>query len=240
MFFLKKFLSTFLLPPGLFVLALLLISFFERKKRLTYYTSVSLALLIYMLSIEPVKDTLLTPLESKYPVPEKFQADAIVVLGGGSYSTGILKEDSMKRLLTALILHKRTGLPIVISGGAENLPDAEIMKSLLVELGVDRRDIITEVRSRDTEENASYVREICQQRNYKSVVLVTSAYHLPRAVFLFKKEGLSVIPYPTDFKRDLRYNLYSLLPKMSVLNDSVKALREYLALLSLRLPEWLP
>ncbi|ADO44510.1 protein of unknown function DUF218 [Hydrogenobacter thermophilus TK-6] len=240
MFFLKKFLSALLLPPGLFVLALLLISFFERKKRLTYYTSVSLALLIYMLSIEPVKDTLLTPLESKYSVPEKFQADAIVVLGGGSYSTGILKEDSMKRLLTALILHKRTGLPIVLSGGAENLPDAEIMKSLLVELGVDKRDIITEVRSRDTEENASYVREICQQRNYKSVVLVTSAYHLPRAVFLFKKEGLSVIPYPTDFKRDLRYNLYSLLPKMSVLNDSVKALREYVALLSLRLPEWLP
>jgi uncharacterized SAM-binding protein YcdF (DUF218 family) len=63
---------------------------------------------------------------------------------------------------------------------------------------------------------------------------------MPRAVELFKREGLDIIPYPTDFKRDMKYNLYSLLPKMSVLNDSVKALREYLALLSLRLPAQLP
>lgn len=219
---------------------LLVISFLERKKRSTYYISVTSALLIYVLSIEPVKDALLTPLESKYPVPEKFQADAIVVLGGGSYNTGILKEDSMKRLLTALIIHKKTGLPIILSGGAENFPDAEIMKSLLLQLGVDKRDIITEVRSRDTEENALYVQKICQQKNYNRVLLVTSAYHLPRAVYSFKKMGMDVIPYPTDFKRDLRYNLYSFLPKMSVLNDSVKAIREYFGILALKLPIQLP
>ncbi|MEZ0361542.1 MAG: YdcF family protein [Hydrogenobacter sp.] len=219
---------------------LLVISFLERKKRSTYYISVTSALFLYMLSIEPVKDALLTPLESKYPVPEKFQADAIVVLGGGSYNTGILKEDSMKRLLTALIIHKKTGLPIILSGGAENFPDAEIMKSLLLQLGVDKRDIITEVRSRDTEENALYVQKICQQKNYNRILLVTSAYHLPRAVYSFKKMGMDVIPYPTDFKRDLRYNLYSFLPKISVLNDSVKAIREYFGILALKLPVQLP
>lgn len=240
MFFLKKLLSSLLLPPGSFILAFLLISFFERKKRLTYYFSMTCALCLYLLSIEPVKDALFTPLESKFPVPERIEGDALTVLGGGSYNTGILREDSMKRLLTALTLHKKTGLPIILSGGAKNLPDAEIMKSLLLEFGVDKKDILTEVKSRNTQENALYVKNLSHQRNYKRLILITSAYHMPRAVELFKREGLYVIPYPTDFKRDMKYNLYSLLPKMSVLNDSVKALREYLALLSLRLPARLP
>jgi uncharacterized SAM-binding protein YcdF (DUF218 family) len=240
MFFLKKLLSSLFLPPGFFILGFLLISFFERKKKFTYYFSMTCALCLYLLSIEPVKDALLTPLENKFPVPERIDADAIVVLGGGSYNTGILKEDSMKRLLTALTLHKKTHLPIILSGGAENLPDAEIMKSLLLDFGVDKRDILTEVKSRDTLENALYVKNLCDQKNYKKLILITSAYHMPRAVELFKREGLDIIPYPTDFKRDMKYNLYSLLPKMSVLNDSVKALREYLALLSLRLPAQLP
>jgi uncharacterized SAM-binding protein YcdF (DUF218 family) len=240
MFFLKKLLSSLFLPPGFFILAFLLISFFERKKKFTYYFSMTCALCLYLLSIEPVKDALLTPLENKFPVPERIDADAIVVLGGGSYNTGILKEDSMKRLLTALTLHKKAHLSIILSGGAENLPDAEIMKSLLLDFGVDKRDILTEVKSRDTLENALYVKNLCDQKNYKKLILITSAYHMPRAVELFKREGLDIIPYPTDFKRDMKYNLYSLLPKMSVLNDSVKALREYLALLSLRLPAQLP
>lgn len=240
MFFLKKLLSSLFLPPGSFILAFLLISFFERKKKFTYYFSMTCALCLYLLSIEPVKDALFTPLENEFPVPERIEGDALVVLGGGSYNTGILKEDSMKRLLTAITLHKKTGLPIILSGGAENLPDAEIMKSLLLDFGVDKRDILTEVKSRDTRENALYVKNLCHQRNYRRLILITSAYHMPRAVELFKKEGLYVIPYPTDFKRDMRYNLYSLLPKMSVLNDSVKALREYFALLSLKLPIQLP
>ncbi|MGC8852326.1 MAG: YdcF family protein [Hydrogenobacter sp.] len=236
MFFLKKLLSSLFLPPGFFILAFLLISFFERKKKLTYYFSMTCALCLYLLSIEPVKDALFTPLENKFPVPGRVEGDALVVLGGGSYKTGILKEDSMKRLLTALTLHKKTGLPIILSGGAGSLPDAEVMKSILLDLGVDKRNIITEVQSRDTKENAMYVKKVCQERNYRKIILITSAYHMPRAVLLFEREGISVLPYPTDFKRDLMYNLYSLLPKMSVLSDSVKALREYLALLFLKLP----
>ncbi|MGB9874485.1 MAG: YdcF family protein, partial [Hydrogenobacter sp.] len=118
MFFLKKLLSSLFLPPGFFILAFLLISFFERKKKFTYYFPMTCALCLYLLSVEPVKDALLTPLENKFPVPERIEGNALVVLGGGSYKTGILKEDSMKRLLTALTLHKKTGLPIILSGGA--------------------------------------------------------------------------------------------------------------------------
>ena len=228
-----KFLVLLFLPPMLFILLFLLVAFLS-KSRLTSLLSFCGAFGLYMLSVEPVKDFLYKPLENAYPVPQKLHADAIVVLGGGSYNTGVLKEDSMKRLLTGFILHKRYNLPLILSGGASpsNLPEAEAMKQVLQELGVDKESIITEVRSRNTRENALYVREICKKKGFKRVVLVTSAYHMPRAVEAFRRVGLDVVPYPTDFKQDKRYNLYSLVPRTSVLNDSYKALREHLGSLA--------
>ncbi len=228
-FFLKKLLSFMILPPAFFILLFLLIAVLSKRRLISLLAFLG-ALGLYLLSVEPVKDVLYKPLEEAYSVPKEVQADALVVLGGGAYNTGILKEDSMKRLLTGFILHKRYNLTIILSGGASigNLPEAEVMKQLLEELGVDKEKIITEVRSRDTFENAKYVKEICEKNNFKRVVLITSAYHMPRAVETFKKTGLEVIPYPTDFKQDKRYNLYSFMPRTGVLNDSSKALREYL------------
>ncbi|MCX8076155.1 MAG: YdcF family protein [Aquificaceae bacterium] len=228
-FYIKKLITFILLPPTLFILIFLLIAFLSRR-RAVKLIALSGALMLYLLSIEPVKDMLYRPLESSYQRAERIEADAIVVLGGGSYKTGILKEDSTKRLLTGFLLHKRHNLPIILSGGAVlgNLPEAEVMKQVLEELGVDKGSIITESRSRDTHENAKYVKEICQQRNFKKVVLVTSAYHMPRSVSSFKKAGLDVAPYPTDFKQDKRYNVYSLVPSVGVLQDSTKAVREHL------------
>jgi uncharacterized SAM-binding protein YcdF (DUF218 family) len=202
------------------------------KRKLAKLIAFSFALFVYLLSIEPIKDVLYKPLEETYPVPSKPEGDAIVILGGGAYNTGILKEDSTKRLLTGFVLHKQTDLPIIPSGGASigTLPEAEVMKGLLLTLGVGKGKIHTDVNSRDTEENAQEVKKLCERLGCKRVVLVTSAYHMRRAVLSFQKTGLEVVPYPTDFKRDMRYNLYSLLPKMSVFADSYKALREYLGL----------
>jgi uncharacterized SAM-binding protein YcdF (DUF218 family) len=231
MFFLKKLITYFILPPGLLVIAFVLLGILTKRK-LAKLIAFSFALFVYLLSIEPIKDVLYKPLEEAYPVPSKPEGDAIVILGGGAYNTGILKEDSTKRLLTGFVLHKQTGLPIILSGGASigALPEAEIMKGFLLTLGVDKGKIYTDVNSRDTKENAQEVKKLCERLGCRRVVLVTSAYHMKRAVFTFQKAGLEVIPYPTDFKRDMRYNLYSLLPKMSVFADSYKALREYLGL----------
>ncbi len=228
-FVLKKVLSLILLPPAIFIILFLLIALIS-KKRLVSFLALFGAVSLYLLSVEPVKDMLYRPLERSYPVPEDLKVDALVVLGGGSYNTGLLKEDSMKRLLTGFILHKRYGYPLILSGGASihRLPEAEVMKQFLEELGVDKRSIITEVRSRDTFENAKYVKEICDKRGFKSIALITSAYHMPRAVEAFRKVWMEVVPYPTDFKQDKTYNLYSLIPRMGVLNDSYKALREHL------------
>ncbi|MFN7065452.1 MAG: YdcF family protein [Aquificaceae bacterium] len=228
-FYIKKLMNLLLLPPAFFIIIFLLVGFLS-KRRLVSFLAFFGALSLYLLSVEPIKDALYKPLENSYPVPQRLEADALVVLGGGSYKTGILKEDSTKRLLTGFILHKRYSLPIILSGSSPvgNLPEAETMRQLLEELGVDSKNIITEVKSRDTYENAIYVKEICQRYGFKRIALITSAYHIPRAVRSYKKAGLEVLPYPTDFKQDKRYNLYSFVPRMSVLYDSYKALREYL------------
>jgi Uncharacterized conserved protein, COG1434 len=231
MFFLKKLIAYFILPPGLLVIAFAVLGILTKRK-LAKFIAFSFALFVYLLSIEPIKDVLYKPLEEAYPVPSKPEGDARVILGGGSYSTGILKEDSTKRLLMGFVLHKQTNLPIILSGGASigALPEAEVMKGLLLTLGVDKGKIYTDVNSKDTEENAQEVKKLCERLGCKKIILVTSAYHMRRAVLSFQRAGFEVVPYPTDFKRDMRYNLYSLLPKMGVFADSYKALREYLGL----------
>jgi len=237
MFFLKKLITFFILPPGLFIVIFSVIAYFGRKDRKIFIISFLSAFFIYLLSIEPVKDSLLRPLETKYPIPNKLNGDVIVVLGGGSYNTGILTEDSLKRVLTGFVLHKKLNLPIILSGGSAitNLPEVEVMKNVLNELGVDKSMIYTDVNSRDTLGNAFFVKKICEKNGFKRIILVTSAYHMPRSVIVFQKAGLDVIPYPTDFKMDKRYTVYSYFPKMNVLQDSTKAIREYVGLIAYQL-----
>lgn len=234
MFFLKKLITFLILPPGLFVVVFFVIAALRKKHKAVLVLSLSCGTGIYLLSVEPVKDFLLAPLEEKYSRPATVEGDVIVVLGGGSYNTGVLTDDSLKRLLTGFVLQKKLNTPIILSGGSAitNLPESEVMKTVLIELGVDKSKIYTDTNSRDTLGNAIFTKKICQAKGFKKVILVTSAYHMPRSVLTFKQAGLDVIPYPTDFKMDKRYNVYSFFPKMNVIQDSTKAIREYIGFLS--------
>jgi len=230
-FFLKKLISYFLIPPGSFILLMLAVAFLGKgwARRLACIGAIAL----YLLSVEPVKDALLYPLEKSYGVPDKITGDVIVVLGGGTYNSGYLKASSYKRLVTGYILHRQTGMPLILSGGSatKNVSEAEVMRRLLFEMGVKERYVFVDVRSRDTAENALYVKEICEKLGCKRIVLITSAFHMRRAVRVFKKAGLDVLPYPTDHRFEGSYNLYSLFPKYSVFSDSSTAVREYLGIL---------
>ncbi|NPB06387.1 MAG: YdcF family protein [Aquificae bacterium] len=234
-FFLKKLASYALLPPGLFILGFLLLALFTRG--LVRRSALLFGLLLYLLSIEPFKDLLFYPLEAPYRKPVYGNAQAIVVLGGGVYNNGYLKPSSYRRLVTAFLLHRETGLPVILSGGAPftKLPEAERMRQLLKAFGVDESLLYADVKSRDTYENALFVRRLCEKLGCRRVYLVTSAFHMGRAERLFRKAGLEVLPYPTDFRLEGRYNLFSLFPKYSVLYDSSAALREHLARLFYKL-----
>lgn len=233
MFFLKKFVTSLILPPGILIIIFLVVFFVEKKRKFIRFLALFSALFVYLISIEPVKDLLLYPLEKSYTAEEKLNADAIVILGGGVYSLGYLTEDTSNRLLTGYIVYKKTKLPVIVSGGASEgkVSDSRAMAEMLKELGVDPSKIIEDSKSRDTSQNAFHVAEICKQKGFKKIILITSAYHMKRAFIHFKKTGLEILSYPADFKRTDHYNIYSFLPKHSTFATSTKIIREYIALL---------
>ena len=103
--------------------------------------------------------------------------------------------------------------------------------------GVEEQYLIKEDRSRNTAENAKYVKQICQQRNFDKVILVTSAFHMPRSVAFFEREGVDVIPYPTDYKtsRNTSLNAFAFTPQAENLFHSSIAMKEYLGLLAVKM-----
>lgn len=203
------------------------------------------AYLLYILSTEVVFDKLVLPLENKFPelraeeskaaLPEK--PASIVVLGGGIIGTSP-SSASFTRLVHAWEWYDALHVPVIVSGGnvfdlEGSEPEAVVDARFLEELGVDPRLIIREAESKTTWENAVRVKALNIQ---EPILLVTSAYHMPRAVFCFESLGLDVIPAPTDYQAQrLPYTFLSYLPDMSNLAGSYKALREYLGLFFYRI-----
>jgi uncharacterized SAM-binding protein YcdF (DUF218 family) len=241
-FLLKKTLTAFVLPPGIFLLLFIAGMLFVHKRFRSFLFG--LFLLLYVLSIEPTKDILLLPLENSYPVPSRSEiqrVDAIVVLGGGAFQNvpdidghGALSSDSLARVVAAYRLHVVVGKPIITSGGATygTKPEAEISRNVFRRLGVKQQFVLVETRSKDTNENAQFVREICQEKNWNSIALVTSAYHMKRALMLFGRFFNDIVPCPTDYKTLRRgYGYWSFLPDAGSLADTAVAVKEYLGII---------
>ena len=240
-FLLKKTVTAFLLPPGIFLVLFLAGLLFVTKRFRSFL--LGLFLLLYAISIEPTKDLLLLPLENRYPVPswsEMRHVDAIVVLGGGALENaphidgkGAVSGDSLQRIVAAHRLQAELKKPIIVTGGAlfGRKAEAEIAKEVLHRLGVKQQSILAETRSMDTNENALFTGEICKKRNWNSIALVTSAFHMKRSLMLFGRFFNNIVPYPTDYRTLRRsYDYWSFLPDASNLADTALAVKEYLGI----------
>lgn len=230
-FILKKVITSILIPPGIFIVAFFVFSFYIKNKKIKII-SFAFVIMLYCFSITPIKDMLILPLEDAYNQPSGFlNANAIVVLGGGYYKNGNLSGETTKRLLAGIYLSYKTKLPIIVSGInvkylPQNTPIVKILKAM------DIGNMYEDIKSKDTMQNAWQSYKICKQYIHQcgSIILVTSAYHMPRAKMLFERFFKKIIPYPVDYKQDLRYNVYSFLPNMSDFENSTKAMREYLGI----------
>lgn len=249
MLIILKLLYAWLLPPGIFLLAILLAYFFCRKSKNARWLLYVFAL-VYLLSIQAVSDFVIKPLENAYPQPavsELKDAQAIVVLGGGSYSgvsdfdgEGQIGADAANRLFMGLRLHKALGLPVILSGGkvfSYSASEADVAYRLLKASGVEEKYLIKEDRSRNTAGNAKFTKEICGQKHFEKVILVTSAYHMPRSVAFFQREGVDVIPYPTDYRTDKKtvLNAFAFTPLADSFYNTATAMKEYLGLLAVKM-----
>jgi uncharacterized SAM-binding protein YcdF (DUF218 family) len=211
MFLFKKLLTPFLLPPGLFsALAFCLAALRFRKDRKQALTWAGFALLIWAASIKPVGDLALARLEYAYPPPVEIKADAVVLLSGGIQEgvpepLGVpeLTGASLDRALAAAGIYRRYKLPVLVTGGTvfSRVSEAGEIKKYLISLGVPQEEIFTEELARDSRENAVFSKKICDEKGYKRVALVTSAYHMRRAVWSFKKAGFKdLVPCPAAYK----------------------------------------
>lgn len=230
-----------MLPPGIIVTALVLVALYLRKRsRGGAVMCAALALVCWAGATRVVSKAVLRPLEQAYTVPEKVEGDVIVLLCGGAGDVPIdvsaaaaLYPATMQRTYAVAKLQKKIKLPVIVSGGApySDTPESVAAARYLAELGVPKDKIITEEASRDTLENAAFTLKICREKGYKRVVLVTSAYHMPRSVYLFRKAGFpEVVPYPYGrlAPASRRRHLRDFLP--GDVSDLTKGLNEYAGL----------
>ena len=176
------------------------------------------------------------------------QTDAIVVLGGATRgdthfsSLGDLNQQA-DRIVHGLQLYRAGKAPLILlSGGADrgSRPEAELMQEHLELMGVSPGALLRERESRDTRENALYSAILLRGKGVRSILLVTSGFHMRRAVPLFEAQGFRVIPAPTDFQRLVgKPALPRWLPTAEDLVRTTYAIREFVGYQVYRWRGWL-
>ncbi len=157
----------------------------------------------------PLGMLLLRPLEDRFPQPVlPGRIDGLIVLGGAIGSTRGLTSlnDSAARMTEALALSRRfPDARLAFSGGdasllmADDMTEAEAAERFLLSLGLARERLILEGQSRNTRENAVLLKPLLPATQGQTWLLVTSAWHMPRSVGVFRKAGYDIVPFPVDF-----------------------------------------
>jgi uncharacterized SAM-binding protein YcdF (DUF218 family) len=206
---------------------------------------------LYICSTSPFANYLMGSLERDFVsrgmsvVP---QVDAIVLLGGamrGDTHMGTLPDLNQQadRLLYAVALYKAGKAPVIlVTGGSAvgNRPEARQMKEVLMIMGVPAKDILLETQSVNTYENAVFSARLLKAKKLQRVLLVTSAFHMRRALGLFLAQGMDAVPAPTDFQRVVGRSIFPVgLPGVSNLARTTYALHEIVGYWVYRWRGWL-
>ncbi|MFB2924117.1 MULTISPECIES: YdcF family protein [Aerosakkonema] len=260
--FLSKLLPIFIYPLGLACVLIIvaLVMLWKRPK----WAAVPMFLALFVLLLASntwISRSLVRSLEGQYiPTVELPSAPAIVVLGGGILPkkpprpwVEVAQEGD--RILYGAKLYREGKAPILILSGGRidwkngGPPESQDMAEIAEAMGVPKSAILQDPTSLNTHENAVNVRKILAAKNIeRRVLLVTSAFHMPRSLAIFKRQGIEAIPAPTDFlvleeelkeERTWQATLLNLLPDTTRLGDTTRALKEYIGIGIYRLRGWL-
>lgn len=241
----SKILTVFLFPLPLFFLISFLSLFFVRGIRQKVLVGIPIFFL-YFFSNSCIANALIKSLESEFKaVPMELvpEADVIVVLGGMIQTISVKPgrpelTESADRLVDAVRLYKLgKAKKILFSGGSgllleSSFKEADLAKSLLLDLGVKEEDLWIESNSRNTWENAKESEIILKEKRTKSILLITSAFHMKRSLGCFSKLNLPIFAYPTDYRgistHSSAFDLW--LPSPGFLELSTLALKEWVGI----------
>jgi uncharacterized SAM-binding protein YcdF (DUF218 family) len=210
------------------------------------------ALGFVLLAVTPIGPAMLLALEERFPRPAQLpdRIDGILLLGGAVDPTLSLSfgetvfNSAVARVLGAVALARRhpEAKLVLVSGEGGFFPvgysEARATLGFVVDEGIAPARILLEEKSRSTHENAVYTKELFRPAPGETWVLVTSAYHMPRAVASFRGAGWSVIPYPVDFKVDPRTGLNPNFNLLDGLTTSTLAGKEWTGLVGYRVMGW--
>lgn len=238
--------AAFLLPPlSLLLLAALGLWLWHRRPVVARTLLTAAFALLWLLSTPFVADGMLHALEGQPQAVDtkRDKADAIVVLGGGTYfgapeyGGDTAGEYTLLRLRYGAKLQRDTGLPLLVTAGRPQGNDeseaAQMKRVLEQEFNVPVR--WTEDASNTTYENARLSRELLAKTGVQRIYLVTHAWHMPRAARVFRQAGFEVIPAPTAFTTGFQTDLLSFLPDTDALRNSRIFLHELIGMLWYRI-----
>jgi len=219
-FFVASKLIGALLRPDTWILialaAVVVALMMQRGRFALWVSSVALAMLL-ALTILPLGGLLLQPIENTYPArPQLSEVDGIIVLGGGEDARASAYWGQMQfteggdRFAAGLALARRFPEALLLfaggSGALRDLAGAEVSEASIaerffLEQGIDRDRLLLEDRSRNTAENARLSLELAAPAEGETWVLVTSAFHMPRAMRSFEAAGWqSLVAWPVDYR----------------------------------------
>ncbi len=238
--------TNFLIGLGLLGAILLLTRFAKAGRRLMATALILLAICAF----SPLGNFLFYPLEQRFPKWDSARGDpdGIIVLGGpidadlsAAHGVPVITAAPDRIITAATLAHRYPNARLVYTGGSANLwsndaKEADYATALFQGLGIPKARLTMERQSRNTKENAEFTKEVVKPKPGERWLLVTSAYHMPRSIGLFRAAGFAVEAYPVDWKIGTKEDLFKY---YVVGNDGLQlvdtATREWLGLIAYRL-----
>ncbi len=251
---------------GLIFFGLILVLILLRKQKNIRFVRFLLWFMVILLFLggNPwIEGLLVHSLEWQYFPPENLpEGSVVVVLGGGTESNqpprpmAEINGAGDRVLYAAKLYHTGVAKNLLLSGGTISwygdrmTTPAMDMLQILALTGVPSEACWLQTQSQNTYEDALYSAELLKEQGIEEIILVTSAAHMPRSVALFEKQGLTVIPAPTDYNLTeaawtslwhptWQTLLTGLIPKANYLSSNTSILKEYLGMLMYSLRGWM-
>ncbi|MEQ1755964.1 MAG: YdcF family protein [Micropepsaceae bacterium] len=215
-YFVSKIVWFFLTPSNLlltFVISGLVLARFRRERTGRILAGAGAAGLL-IAGLSPLGNALILPLEQRFPTfTDTGQNITGIIVLGGTFDSEVtnargqmaLNESGERLLALAALAHRYPQARLIYSGGGseftpDTTPEATLVERSISTLDVAPARIAYERRSLNTFENAVLSRRVAKPKPDETWLLVTSAFHMPRSVGVFRKAGFEVVPYPVDFR----------------------------------------